>query len=232
MWPEFLSSQRYSLVLVVGCQWDLHPGVLSFFRVFFSFSLGPPFHTSQLFCFIYFLLPLLLLAFFVFFFPGTFGREKQNASLSWRLSKAPSFLLMIVPPLEAQLAFLQKQIRRCHSEAPWPPFHCIWGALSPLISLLCAHPAVPSPAPSIPTPCRVMEPLQQHKGRWDQCLAASQGLPQPHSTEEDPSSWGLIPFCSFTCALAFVCSHSLSQDKPADFVFEIQAWIEFHVLPP
>lgn len=37
MRPEFLSSQRYSLVLVVGCQWDLHPGVLSFFRVFFQF---------------------------------------------------------------------------------------------------------------------------------------------------------------------------------------------------
>lgn len=37
------------------------------------------------------------------FFPGTFGRE---SSLAWNLSKAPSFLLVIIPPLEAQLAFL------------------------------------------------------------------------------------------------------------------------------
>ena len=117
-------------------------GAVIFLCVFFSFSLLC-FHTSQLFCFIYFVLPLLLFLLSLSFFPLELLEGKIKCpsvpSLSGHLSKAPSFLLVIVPPLEALLAFLhfgtlQKEMKRCNLEAPWPFVLWIWSALSSLIS--------------------------------------------------------------------------------------------------
>lgn len=160
MWPEFLCSQQYSLFLVIGCHWDLHLGLLSFFCVFYHFLTS--FTLSHIPSVLFHLLSSFSAPFYFLLclFPGTFGRDRQNASvpsLVWHLSKAPSFLLVIVPPLEAQLEFLhsgtlQKQIKICYSEVPWPLVLWIWGDLSSLISFSVCTPTVLSSTPSSSTP--------------------------------------------------------------------------------
>lgn len=126
MWPELVCSQQYSSYLVTGCQSGLKRlGVLYFFCVYFQFLTSYTLlHTPT---FLFHLLSSSRAPFCFELLPETSGKEKYNTSvpsLARSLSKAPSSLLEILSPLEAQLAFLlfrnssRACIKKCYSKSP------------------------------------------------------------------------------------------------------------------
>lgn len=198
--------------------------MLSFFCEYFQFLTSST--HPDLFCFLCFLLPLLLSALLL---PETFGKEKYNTSvpsLVQSLSKAPSFLLETLAPLEAQLAFLlfrnssrdciQNAIQRGPSAISYLSLGCF--VLSHLIERALTSRALFSPIRC--DTCRCWWILfSNREERWNQCLAASPGLPQSIYIKENLSNedWFLLvplgaffPWCKVTHCL---------EDRSADFHF-------------
>lgn len=153
---------------------------------FDNFTVLPHFHTSQLLLF--HLLSPSSAPFCFVVLPETFGKEKYNASaLSLaQFEQEQSFLLKILTPLEAQLAFLlfrnssRRLYLKCYSKRPLGHFSLGSGVLCPLTSNLeCVYEETLYSAPSTVTPANADGPFSEtEKKRWNQCLAASQRFPQ------------------------------------------------------
>lgn len=185
MWPKvfYFSGDFQSDLRHLG----VHSVCLFVFSPQFdNFTVLPHFHTSQLL-----LLHLLSPSSAPFCFvvlPETFGKEKYNASAPSlaQFEQEQSFLLKILTPLEAQLAFLlfrnssRRLYLKCYSKRPLGHFSLGSGVLCPLTSNLeCVYEETLYSAPSTVTPANADGPFSEtEKKRWNQCLAASQRLPQ------------------------------------------------------
>lgn len=170
MWPGFLCSPfPFFWWLVVNEIYDIQ-GCCRFSVCFFSFSLLPRFHTSQLFCFIYFLLPLLLFTFFVLLLELLEEKDTMHPSLlshgvwaklhvsCWWLS------LLLKPSWHSFILVFFRNRSRAVIQRPLGHLSFGSGLLYPLSShLACAFQAVLSsthPLPHLPV---VMDPFQQQR---------------------------------------------------------------------